>query len=487
MKSLHWLRWLVCAGIGVFHPLPGGVSAAGAAPLPAIVLAPAGAGFQTEDGKPYVPFGVTYYRPGTGWAPQVWRQFDPAATARDFARMKAAGVNCARVFLSFGSFLPEPGAVSEEGFKKFDQFLSIAEQAGIYVHPTGPDHWEGLPVWAATDRYADETVLRALELFWREFTRRYKGRKVIFAVDLLNEPAIAWETPVMREKWRGWVAAHYPNAVALAQAWGADGTADSLTNPAVPPPRNAPGSRRLLDYQHFREDLADEWTRRQVAVIKSIDPTRLVTAGLVQWSIPSLLPALSHYAAFRPSRLAPMLDFMEVHFYPLEHGFYEYESAESEARNLAYLEGVVRAAWMPGKPLVLAEFGWYSGRITIDNGRHRPATEQDQARWDTNLVAVSKGWAGGWLNWGFYDQPEAGDPSQGIGLFTADGTIKAWGREFGRLAGELATERFTPPVVVRPALDWEACLADTRAGDKFREEYYAAWRKDPRAPAPKSQ
>jgi len=30
-------------------------------------------------------------------------------------------------------------------FIKFDQFLEIAEASGIYVHPTGPEHWEGPP------------------------------------------------------------------------------------------------------------------------------------------------------------------------------------------------------------------------------------------------------------------------------------------------------------------------------------------------------
>ena len=443
---------------------------------PRVVVAPDGHGFQTVEGQVFVPFGVTYFRPGTGWAPQVWKTFDAAAVERDFKIMKAAGVNCARVFLTFGSFLPEPGKVSESGLAKFDQFLDIADRAGIYVHPTGPDHWEGFPDWAAADRYADETVINALADYWKVFTARYRGRTTIFAIDLLNEPAIMWESAAMKVKWAKWVQKTYPNAEAAGQAWGK--TNVPYENPPIPPQRNSSGSKWLLDYQHFREELADDWTRRQVAAIRSADPGRLVTAGLVQWSIPSLVPGIQNYAAFRPSRLAPMLDFMEIHFYPLDHGFYEYESPESEARNLSYLEGVVRAAGSPGKPLVLAEFGWYSGKITIDNGRHRPATEESQAGWDTNLVKVSRGWASGWLNWGFYDQPEATDPSQGIGLFAADGKIKAWGRDFSRLAGEYKAARFVPRDVTRPALDWDACVTDTGAGDRYREEYYRAYMAD---------
>ena len=47
---------------------------------------------------------------------------------------------------------------------------------------------------------------------------------------------------------------------------------------AAPPPeaKDALGDARLLAYQHFREDIADEWTRRQVAAIKAADPAALV-------------------------------------------------------------------------------------------------------------------------------------------------------------------------------------------------------------------
>src|SRR5215470_8956145 len=114
-------------------------------PLPKIHVVWDGRTFATETGKPFVPFGVNYYRPGTGWAPQIWKQFDPEATRKDFARMKELGANCARVFLTFHSFYTDPGVLRQEGLDKFDQFLTIAEQAGIYVHPTGPEHWEGPP------------------------------------------------------------------------------------------------------------------------------------------------------------------------------------------------------------------------------------------------------------------------------------------------------------------------------------------------------
>ncbi len=458
-------------------PAPAGTASA-SNPLPKIVIARDGRSFETAAGQPFVPFGVTYFRPGTGWAPQVWKQFDAEATHKDFARMKELGVNCARVFLSYGSLLMETNRLSPDALAKLDQFLAIAEQASIYVHPTGPDHWEGLPDWAKTDRYADEVALRAVEFFWKELAARYRGRSVIFAYDLLNEPEIRWDTPPMQAKWNRWLETKYGDAAKLARAWG--GTNQNLAFGAIPipPKEDCSGCVRLLDFQRFREDLADDWTRRQAAAIKVSDPQALVTVGLIQWSVPTLLAASWQYSAFRPERTARLVDFMEVHFYPLANGHYTYAGPDEEAKNLAYLEGVVCEVARPGKPVVIAEFGWYGGgKLTY--GNHAPATEEQQAQWCRKLVESTAGLACGWLNWGFYDHPGAGDVSQLIGLATSDGKTKAWGREFKELTARYGGKKLTPPKLgPRPMLDWDLCITSAAEGTKFRQRDFEAWKKD---------
>ena len=105
--------------------------------LPKILISADGHGFVTAKGKPFVPFGLTYFRSGTGWAPQVWKKFDVEATRRDFVRMKELGVNCVRVFLSYGSFYQEPGKLEPEGLAKFDQFLKPGGRAGDLC----PSNW----------------------------------------------------------------------------------------------------------------------------------------------------------------------------------------------------------------------------------------------------------------------------------------------------------------------------------------------------------
>jgi beta-galactosidase GanA len=277
MRAASAVRLAVCLGLMTAWF---GSGAASAGELPHIQVAGDGRGFVTATGQPFVPIGVTYFRPGTGWAPQLWKQFDAAATRKDFARLKDMGLNCARVFLSYGSFYSEPGRLSAEGLARFDEFLKIAEAAGIYVQPTGPDHWEGTPEWARGDRFGDDRLLVAQEQFWTDFAARYRGRRVIFAYELLNEPSVAWDTPGMRRKWNDWLSEHYGSMAKLERAWTNAPDAAGIAGfgeLAVPPPSDAPGSRRLLDFQHFREQVADEWTRRQAAAIKAADPHALVT------------------------------------------------------------------------------------------------------------------------------------------------------------------------------------------------------------------
>jgi hypothetical protein len=482
MASLNRLVLIGCLGFCLLQAGPAGL----AGELPKVRVAPGKPTFVTSEGKPYSPLGVTYYRPGLGWAPQVWKQWDLEVTRRDFQRMKEAGVNCARVFLSYGSFMPQADKLDTNALAKLDAFLALGEANGIYIHPTGLDHWEGVPEWAKGDRYAEERLLQAQEFFWRELAARYRGRNVIFAYDLLNEPAIGWDGRALRARWNQWLEKRHPNAESLARHWGTNAESLHLGQVELPIPRTTTPAVRLQDYQDFREQVADEWIQRQVRAIKSADPEALVTVGYIQWSVPALLPGIQHYAAFRPDHQASMLDFLEVHFYPLANGFYEYTGPEAEWQNLAYLESVVREVAQFGKPVVLAEFGWCGGgKLTIDGGRHPAVTEENQARWCVEAIETTRGLATGWLNWGFYDHPQAGDVSQLTGLLTTNGVPKAWGREFKRISEGLYDRPFQPAdLSSRPALEWDRLRVDLPAAAAFRERYLQSFRKTRESQSP---
>jgi hypothetical protein len=325
-------------------------------------------------------------------------------------------------------------------------------------------------------------MLSGLESFWKLLAARLRGRNVVFAYDLRNEPEVAWDSPAMRVKWNRWIVQKHGTAGKALASWGATHRSLELDQVPIPEGKDAARDRHLLDYQRFREDIGDDWTRRQVTAIKSADPGALVTVGLIQWSVPSLLPRVQHYSGFRPERQARLLDFLEIHFYPLDRGAYEYRSDEEEARNLAYLESVVGAVAQTGKAVIVAEFGWYGGgKPKFDRGAHPAATEEQQARWCRGLIETTRGLAVGWLNWGFYDQPEATDCSELTGLFTADGQPKAWGRAFQELAREFAGHAVTRNKLgPRPALDWDLCVTSARAGNEYRRSYFEAFTRERR-------
>jgi len=450
--------------------------------LPKILVAEDGRTFKTEDGKPFVPFGVNYFRPGMGWAPQLWKTFDETAFREDFALMRDAGVNCVRVFLTYGSFLTEKGKIDPEGLAKFDKLLDIAEDYGIYIHPTGPDHWEGPGILEnhakIHERFTDDEILDMTTLFWKEFAARYKGRNAIFAYDLLNEPSIPWDVPSMRPKWNLWLKNHYQSAEDFATKRNIP--VETVTWGSEDAPKDFLNRELILDYQRFREELADHWTKIQVEAIKSVDPHALVTVGLIQWSVPTVLPGLQHYAAFRPSRQAPYLDFMEIHFYPLATGFYEYEKEGDTEKNLAYVESIVREVAATGKPVVIAEFGWYGGGKLKNTNQDKPAaSEEQQADWNIALIETTKGLAVGWLNWGFFDMPEAQDISELLGLYTVEHKPKVWGVAFKKLSEQLPGLLILPKILgTRPEMDWDLLISDPQAAPKFQAGYYEAFMKD---------
>ena len=424
--------------------------------LPRIRIDAANKGFVDTAGKRFIPGGLSYYRPDTGWSPQLWKKFDAEATRRDFQQMKRLGLNVARVFITYGSFYTQPGQLDPAGLAAFDRMLDLADEAGIYLHPTGPEAWEGLPAWVHAQgglhhNFANDASLKAQEDFWRMFAGRYRGRSTIWAYDMRNEPSVPWDTPHSRVKWDEWRTAR--------------------NQPIVPvPDKEASPSAILADYQRFRESVAETWVARQAAAIRAVDPEALVTVGLIQWSIPAQSISIDRYTAFRPEKIARHLDFMSLHFYPLANGVYRYESQDAEDANLAALESMARECAKPGKPLVIGEFGWYGGGALDAGGK--PASEGQQAHWCRRVVEVTAPMACGWINWGLYDTPEAKDVSRLTGLLTIKGEDKEWGKAFGPFVSGLPTANTLP---ARPDLPWESATMDREAMARFQAEYLAAF------------
>jgi len=439
-------------------------SAAEHSKMQLIAVTPDGQGFaERESGRPYIPFGTNYYDPHTGWPPQLWRRFDAEKVRGHFRVMSELGVNCARVFLTAGSFQPTAETIEERFLKKLDTLVEIARETGIRLMLTGPDHWEGKPSYWRGDRFGGEEPLQALEHFWEVVGRRYRGEPAIFAWDLLNEPDVpyfGWHS-----RWNAWLQKTYGSWEGLKAVWGDKiSGADRWGSLGIPENRPDTGNPRLRDWQRFREHMADEWVRRQVEALRRADPTHLITVGYIQWSYPLVNPGNpSSYSAFNPHRQARWLDFLTIHFYPtLEDPF---RSNEAWRKNLAYLQAVL-AYCHTGKPVVLGEFGWYGGGAPR---KHPYLSEAQQARWISAEIEASRPLAAGWLSWPFADSPSSSDNSRFGGLVKADMTVKAWGRKFKALAANLPGLRRPTPKL--PSFDIPRAL--TAGNDDLRQMHQA--------------
>ena len=447
-------------GAALTATAPGGA----AQTLAKVRVRPGWRGLVTADNKPFIPFGTMYFRANDGWTPRFWEKFDAVATRKDLYLLKARGFNVVRLWLTSLSFYPRPGVLNTSAIEKFDQFLVIAEETGIYVQVCALTTWQRrpineVPVWQRGDEYAAPQALDDQVEFWSLLAHRYKGRNVIMTYELANEPSIGWKTPAMQVAWNKW----------------------NHKSTLIPPAKDNLGDPALLEFQHFREHLADQWTRRQAIAIKNADPDALVTVGLIQWSVPGTPIPLDLYSGFRPQQQAKLLDFMEIHCYPLAAGGYRYQSEATKWANLAYLQCILQEVALPGLPSVLAEFGWYGGGFCPNYGTPKYATEQQQADFCAQEVQMSTPLVCGWLNWAMYDDPVAADVTRFSGLFTASGKEKIWGKCFSHIAREY--QKYLPPVPLgkigpRPALPWDACLTSSVAVEKFRLEYLHAFKRE---------
>ncbi|UCD51143.1 MAG: beta-galactosidase [Phycisphaerales bacterium] len=418
-----------------------------------VTTAPDAPGFvEAGSQKPFVPWGTNYYDPNTGWPPQVWQQFDAQRVSDHFKIMSVLGANCARVFLAAATFQPDPNTVDEQALAKLDTLVEIARSTGVRLILTGPDHWEGEPAYWKPDRFAGEEALKALEKFWTVVGERYRDEPAILAWDLLNEPQMPWAIESWGPRWNDWLAAKYQDQEGLKAAWGDELEADqTLGSVGIPKDLAKADSPRLLDWQRFREHLADQWVQRQVQVLRRVDPAHMITVGYIQWSYPSVRPGDPHlYSAFNPHRQAQWLDFISIHFYPLMGN--PFSSINNWERNLAYLQGIL-AYCHTGKPVVLGEYGWYGGGAPMGRPRR---TEDQQKRWISAEIEASRRLAQGWLSWPFADSPDSSDMSIFGGMVREDFSLKVWGKTFNGLAQNL---RILPqPTPELPKHDFAACL-----------------------------
>lgn len=134
-------------------------------------------------------------------APQMWRDFDPAQTARDFDDAKAIHLNALRIWASYEYWRTNPSKFGQE----FDRFLAIAKQHDIRilvslfendgVAPTPANMWSKDPKEAFAIQSPGRAIAAGPASGWSEprrfvqwFMERYGRDDRLLAIEIMNEP-----------------------------------------------------------------------------------------------------------------------------------------------------------------------------------------------------------------------------------------------------------------------------------------------------------
>ena len=217
-------------------------------------------------GKSFVPWGNNY-------ALDIMDRLahDPARVERDFAEMKAAGANVARIHPEMPAFFGGPNEIDPGAIERLRSLLGIAQKNGMYLHITGLACYRVKQRMAWYDAEDEAHRWNTQALFWENIAKACAASPGVFCYDLVNEPAANGKPS------DGWYT-------------GRMGDYEFC-------------QRLSLDPAKSSDDIFRTWTARMVASIRKYDKKHLITLGM--------LPFPGYY-----NSAAKQLDFVSPHIYP---------------------------------------------------------------------------------------------------------------------------------------------------------------------------
>lgn len=249
-----------------------------------IQVSPDKSGFvRVPSGKPFIPWGFNYDHDAAGRLLEDYWEKEWSVVEEDFREMQALGANVVRIHLQIGKFMDAPDTPNSHALARLNALLQLAERTGLYLDLTGLGcyHKVDVPQWYVALSEADRWSVQAQ--FWEAVARLCQQSPSVFCFDLMNEPVVpGGDQP--RDDWLGppFGGKHFVQFIALDRAG------------------------------RQRPDVARAWMEQLRQAIRRQDPKRLITVGLVDWSLDR--PGLS--SGFVPARIEEHLDFMSVHLYP---------------------------------------------------------------------------------------------------------------------------------------------------------------------------
>ena len=421
-----------------------------------IRVSPDGWHFETaRTHKPFVPFGGVYFDPATYTDKPfprflVIERFDEQRTDRHFAQIAGIGGNLVRISTSVKTFSPQYKKMDYKAFEKLDRIIALAKKHGLRVTLDPFGGWEGMPDWIPwwPAALVDEKMLQGMEFLFSEFAQRYRNEPAVFSYLIADEPSFLWTFHGMPSGFGNYVRTLYGDEENLKCHW-ADYPRKGERWDRIIPPRDEirPGSRRLYDYQTFREDITTRFVERMAGAIRSKDSRHMISLGNIQWVAPlryvidaapfNDLVKPSGYFPFNPQKIGKFLDYLDIHSY----NWWDGKEAE-------FTQAMGRYTCYPGKPVILGEFSF-----------------------DAKVVEYTSGSFSGYSAWAFFAQPN--EPVQHY-LFDGEGKLTDHGKAFAETAakiagGQIVLNRAEDAATVEA--DGVASLSDLRSTMDVYERY----------------
>jgi endo-1,4-beta-mannosidase len=262
----------------------------------------------------------------------MWRSYDPSIIDEELQTLAGHGLTMTRSFFYWPDFMPAPDRIDEAMTTRFADFLDRHQAHGLTTIPTfivghmSGENWD--PAWrAGRDLYSDVYMVGRQAWFAAEMTRRFT-----------RHPAVA-----------GWLVSNE-----MPLYGGA--TTDHHT--------------------------VEAWARLIRDAVRAAGGHQPFSLGDGAWGI----EVRGHDNGFRLTDIAPLVDFLGPHVYPV---------GDDPVRQKYAAALDCELAGTFGKPVIMEEFGVSSDFASEDNA----ASYYRHVLWNT-LLAGATGWIG-WNNTDF--------------------------------------------------------------------------------------
>ena len=263
--------------------------------------------------------------------PLMWRSFDKRVVREELKVLHDHGLNLTRSFFYWPDFMPEPYTIDETYVERYALFLDLCEEESMVTIPTfivghmSGENWD-VPWRNGRDLYSDGWMLARQCFFIREMSRRFKDHPAVAAWLISNEMPIY-------------------------------------------------GGRTTPDY-------GESWAELTVQAVRASGAVQPVSLGDGAWG----MEVTGGDNGFRLRDIAPTVDFMGPHVYPM---------GDDPVRQHLTAAFNCELAGHFGKPVVLEEFGVTSSFVSDEH-----AGDYYRQVLHTSLLAGTVGWIS-WNNTDF--------------------------------------------------------------------------------------